>query len=139
MTAVGGIQIVTRASGLAQLALGLLFWTGNALALIPIHMLNGLLFVLLLELQAALAAWAGVSWRLVLFAVVWGVVVPVLGVTQTQLLPGGWHWVVQVAHLAVGLVAMGLAERLGLRAKARLAARRLAAAAPPAPAGSGLP
>jgi hypothetical protein len=120
--AVTAIQVLTRASGLAQLALGLLFWTGNQLALVPLHVLNGLLFVLLLEVQAAVAARAGVSSGLVLVSVAWGIVVPVLGMTQRQVLPGEWHWVVQVAHLVVGLVAMGLAERLALRARARAAA-----------------
>ena len=118
-----GLQWVIRLSGLAQLALGLAFWTGNLLALVPAHMLNGLLFSLLLEVQAGLAASAGVSWRLVLLSVAWGLLVPALGVTQAELLPGDLHWLVQVAHLLVGLVAMGLAERLARGAQARLAER----------------
>jgi hypothetical protein len=118
-----GLQWVIRLSWLAQLALGLSFWTGNLLALVPLHMLNGLLFSLLLEAQAGLAAWAGVSWRLVLLSVVWGLLVPALGVTQTELLPGDLHWLVQGAHLLVGLVAIGLAQRLARGAQARLAER----------------
>jgi hypothetical protein len=38
-----------------------------------------------------------------------------------SILPGDWHWVVRVAHLAVGLVAIGLAERLAGAAKGNLA------------------
>ena len=90
-----GLQWVIRLSWLGQLALGLAFWTGNLLALVPVHMLNGLLFSLLFEAQAGLAAWAGVSWRLVLLSVAWGLLVPGLGVTQTALLPGDLHWLVR--------------------------------------------
>ncbi len=36
--------------------------------------------------------------------------VPILGLTQTQLLPGQSHWVIEVVHLLVGLGAIGLAE-----------------------------
>ncbi len=43
--------------------------------------------------------------------------------TQAELLPGDLQWLVQVAHLLVGLVAMGLAERLARGAQARLAER----------------
>jgi hypothetical protein len=118
-----GLQWAIRLTFLVQLALGLAFWTGNLLALVPAHMLNGLLFTLLFEAQAGLAAWAGVSWRLVLLSVAWGLLVPWLGVTQTALLPGDLHWLVRVVHLLVGLVAIGLAQRLARGAQARLAER----------------
>jgi hypothetical protein len=114
------VRTMTRASGLVQLALGLAFWTGTLLVAVPFHIFNGLLFVLLLEIQAGLAASAGASRRLVAVAVAWGLFVPVLGVTQGELLPGDWHWLGQVAHLGVGLVAMGLAERLADAGRARL-------------------
>jgi hypothetical protein len=119
---------LTRASGLAQLVLGLLLWSGN-MALLATHIPNGFLFVLLLEVQAAIAAWAGVNWRLVVFAVLYGLFVPYFGMTQSQLLPGDLHWVVQVAHLLVGVAAMAVAERLAGGTRARLAHR-----AAPAPA-----
>jgi hypothetical protein len=41
----------------------------------------------------------------------------VLGMTQAQVMPGdNLHVAVQVAHLVVGLVAIGLAEALGTAA-----------------------
>jgi len=118
---------LTRASGLAQLALGLLLWSGN-MALLATHIPNGFLFVLLLEVQAGIAAWAGVNWRLVVFAVLWGLFVPYFGMTQSQLLPGDLHWVVQIAHLLVGVAAMAMAERLARGTQARLATRSAPAA-----------
>jgi hypothetical protein len=119
-----GLHWGTRVTGLLQLALGLSFWTGNLLALIPLHMANGLAFVVLLEGQAWLAAWARASWPLVASAVIWGPVVLVLGMTQGRILPGDFHWIIQVAHLLVGLAAMSLAERLASGVAARLVERR---------------
>jgi hypothetical protein len=118
-----GLQWVIRLSWLAQLTLGLAFWTGNLLAAIPVHMLNGLLFSLLFLAQAGLAASTGVSWRLVLLSVAWAFFVPVFGIMQMQILPGDLHWIIQVAHLLVALVAIALAERLARGAQARLAER----------------
>jgi hypothetical protein len=54
---------------------------------------------------------------LVALAIVWGLVVPILGVHQNQLLPGSLHWVIQGLHLLVGTVAMGLGNRLASRIK----------------------
>jgi hypothetical protein len=116
-------QSLIRALGTIMLVLGLLFWTGNALTLIPVHMLLGLLLVLTLWTLAALAARAGVDLRLVLLAITWGVIVPVLGLTQASLLVGPLHILIQLLHLSVGLVAIALGEVLGRRARLRLGGR----------------
>jgi hypothetical protein len=87
-TATTIVQMLVRISGLTAVVLGLLFWTGNVLNLIPLHMLAGALLVLSVWTLAFLAAWAGVSWDLVVLALLWGLLVPVFGMTQTQLLPG---------------------------------------------------
>jgi hypothetical protein len=113
-------QVLIRATGLLQIVLGLLFWTGNLLVAVPFHIFDGLLFVVLLLVQSALAAWAGVPWALVLVAVLWVLFVPVFGMTQGAILPGDLHWIVRAAHLLVGLVAMGLGERLATAARAHL-------------------
>ena len=114
-------QTLVRLCGLALVTLGLLFWTGNARDLIPLHMLLGLVLVLSLWVLAGLAARAGVPIGLVMLAVAWGLIVPALGLTQAQLLPGSAHWVIQVVHLLLGIGLLGLAENLAARAKARLA------------------
>jgi len=120
-TAATVCQMLVRVIGPILIILGVLFWTGNALMLVPLHMLLGLVVVLLLWALAALAAFARVPAGVVAFAAVWGLVVPALGVTQTGLLPGDLHWIVQILHLAVGLVALVLADRLGRRIKTRVA------------------
>jgi hypothetical protein len=115
------IQMGIRAVWLVQLALGLLFWTGNATGLVDLHQLLGILLVLALWTQAALAARAGVEPRLVAVAAVWGLLVPIVGLTQTNLLTGSLHWLIQVIHLLLGIGLIALAERLAAAAKARLA------------------
>jgi hypothetical protein len=109
------------AVGVVQLVLGLLFWTGNARALVDLHELLGVLLVLGLWTLAVLAHRAGVPGWLVAGAAVYGLVVPIVGFTQQALLPGAAHWVVQVVHLLLGIGLIGLAEHLATRAKARLA------------------
>src|ERR687885_1554993 len=123
-TATTIVQMLVRLCGLALVTLGLLFWTGNARGLIPLHMLLGLVLVLALWILAGLAARAGAPIGLVALAVVWGLIVPALGLTQTQLLPGSAHWVIQVLHLLVGLGAIGQAEALAARIKGRRPADR---------------
>jgi hypothetical protein len=114
------LQTLVRLSGLTLIVLGMLFWTGHALTLIPVHMLVGFVLVLSLWALAVLAARAGVHPGLVILAMLWGGLVPVLGLTQDRLLPGDAHWMIQVLHLLVGLGAIGQAEGLAARIKGRL-------------------
>jgi hypothetical protein len=108
-------QWLVRVTGLIQIVLGLAFWTGNQLALVPLHMLLGLVLVLALWTLAFVGARSGVQPGLVAAAFVWGLVVPILGVTQGDILTTGPHWLIQVLHLLVGLAAIGLAEAVGAR------------------------
>jgi hypothetical protein len=117
-------QPVVGLIGLAMITLGLLFWSGNAPSLVPLHMLLGLLLVALLWTLAIMGARAHVPARLVVISIVWGFVVPILGVSQTALLTGDLHWIVRVTHLLVGLVAIGLAEGLAASIR-RVSAARL--------------
>jgi hypothetical protein len=114
-TATTIVRTLIRLTGLVQIVLGVLFWTGNARGLIPLHMLVGFVLVLSLWVMAALAARAGVQPGLVALAAVWGLVVPVLGLAQDRLLPGSAHWLIQVLHLLVGLAAIGQGESLAAR------------------------
>jgi len=111
-TATTIIQMLVRGLGLIMIVLGLLFWTGNALNLIGLHMLLGMIVVLLLWALAIMAARSGISLGLVALGIAWGLIVVSLGMTQNQLLPGNSHWVIKVLHLLVGIGALGIAERL---------------------------
>jgi hypothetical protein len=121
MRTITGIQMGIRVLWVVQLVLGIVFWTGNALGLVDLHQFIGILLVLGLWTQAALAARAGVPGGLVAAAAVWGLLVLIVGLSQTNLLTGGAHWIIQVIHLLLGIGLIGLAENLATRAKARLA------------------
>ena len=107
-----------RISGLIVLALGLALWTGSFPDLRGIHMLAGLVLVISLWAVALLAVRAGAPAPLVAVALLWGVLTVVFGLYQAQILPGDMHWVVEVGHLVVGIVAIGLGEALTARAQA---------------------
>jgi len=111
-------QMLVRICGGLLIILGIFFWTGHALSLIPIHMLLGLVFVIALWVLAGIGARAGVGAGLVALAVLWGIIVLALGMTQTRLVPGSAHWVIRVLHLLVGLFAIRLGEVLAQRIKA---------------------
>jgi hypothetical protein len=106
------LRILVSAIGAIMIVLGLLFWTGNAFALLPLHMLLGIALVLMLWIIAVMALVARANPILALIALVWGLIVPILGITQFQLLPGSLHWIIQALHLLVGLIAIALANIL---------------------------
>jgi hypothetical protein len=124
-TAATVAQMLVRVCGTIQIVLGILFWSANASFLVPVHILVGLVLVLALWTLALLAARAGAPAGFVAFALLWGLLLPVLGLSQTRLLTGDGHWAIQALHLLVGLAAIGMAESLGRiarRAPARAAA-----------------
>jgi hypothetical protein len=123
-TTVTVLRTLVRIIGSIMIVLGVLFWTGNATTLIPLHMLLGVTLVLLLWTLAVIGAIVRVNVGLVAVALVWGLIVPVLGVTQTQLLPGSAHWLIRTLHLLVGLIAIGLADTLARAIKRRRDERR---------------
>ncbi|MHB8611354.1 MAG: hypothetical protein ACYDAL_02850 [Candidatus Dormibacteraceae bacterium] len=108
-------HMTIRISGLLLLLLGIAIWTGRADEVIPVHSLLGFVLVLSLWILSFLAARAGVPMKWVALAVAWGLVAPILGVTQEGLLTGGWHWTIQVLHLLIGVGAIGLGENLARR------------------------
>ena len=130
MTLTNIAQWIVRLTGPTQVVLGLLFWTGRALTLLPLHMLMGMLFVLAYLVLAGLAAWAALRPALVVLTVAWGLVIPAFGIIQSRLLPGPAHWVVKLAHLLIGIVAMIVAARLARFVRSNPRRRRVLAAEP---------
>lgn len=111
-TVVQTAQWVVRITGVIQIILGVLFWTGNAMALVPVHMLSGTLLVIGLWVLAFAALISGTNVPLGIASLAWGVLTIALGMTQATILPGPMHWVIQVLHLLVGIAAMGMAQNL---------------------------
>lgn len=101
--------------GIALVVLGILFWTGHALSLLSLHMLLGALFVVSMWVLAIVGFLVPGSRGFALLVLVWSLIVPALGVTQLSLVPGAGHWLIQVLHLLVGIIAMGLGHSLARR------------------------
>jgi hypothetical protein len=112
MTLVLVTRIAARVIAVVQIALGVLFWTGNADSLVIVHVVVGLLLVIDLWVAVGLGLRGGAPAGLAVLALVWSVGMPIFGLAQTGLLPGSAHATVQVLHLLVGLAAVGLVEAL---------------------------
>ena len=102
-----------RVTGLTLIATGLLMWADVPTGLRPIHMLIGIVMVVALLAASALALRAGARPILPAITVGWALLTFAFGMTQTGIMPGEMHVVVEAAHLLVGLVAIGLGEALG--------------------------
>jgi hypothetical protein len=106
------LQNVVRIAGTIQLISGIVFWTGNAEALVISHIMLGSILTLALFVLSYQAYRAQVSPKLVLVAAVWGPVLPIWGLAQEKIFPGANNWIAQVLHLLCGVGAIGLAEML---------------------------
>jgi hypothetical protein len=110
-------MLIVRIAGIFQVLLGIVFWTGGALQLIPVHMLVGTIFVVALWVLGIRAGVKGAGAGRAAFVIGWGALVLAFGMVQQQILPGPYHWIVRVLHLVVGIAAMALADRLSRRLK----------------------
>ena len=117
-------SIVLRLCGALAVILGILFWSGNALNLIPIHMLLGLLVVLSLWIVGIGQAFSSDgSWPLAGGALLLGLLVIVVGMRQSSLLVGPFHWVIQVVHLLLGILAVAIGQIAAARGRKSSAIR----------------
>jgi hypothetical protein len=108
--------MIMRLLVLVQVVLGILFWVGTALGLVGVHMLLGLLVGLCLWVLAGVAAFnKDGNIGLAVVAFVWAIIMVALGLTQQTLLVGSLHWIIDVIHLLVGLLALGFGEMIAGR------------------------
>src|SRR5512147_3210614 len=102
-------SVVLSFAGLLALILGLLVWTNRGLSLVQMHMLLGLLAVgALWVIGVGQAFSSGGSWFIAASALVVGAAMIVLGLTQSGLMLGTFHWVIQVVHLVLGVLVIGM-------------------------------
>lgn len=107
---------VLTLAGLLALISGVLVWTRTALNVMALHMLLGFLAVgALWVIGVAQAFAAGRSWVIAAGALIVGAVMIVLGMMQSTLLPGEFHWIIQVIHLALGLLTIGIGHMAAAR------------------------
>lgn len=101
---------------LINLILGILFWTGTEPGgLTLVHMLLGIIFVAALWYIGTVSAIRGGNVGLQVGVFVLGLLIALLGLFQKSILPGGAHWIIQVLHLLLAVLGIGLAEMVGAR------------------------
>jgi hypothetical protein len=110
-------QMFVRAAGLTLLVLGIMIWTGHGDSLIRTHALLGVFFILSLWIVAVIGLASRIGYVLPARLIIWGIVIGWFGMSQHELLKGNLHWIIQVLHVAVGLIAIGLAEVVAARVK----------------------
>jgi hypothetical protein len=108
-------QMLVRICGVLLLILGLLIWAEGMAQLIGIHMLLGVILVVSLIVLGIVAIMAKAPVGLAASVIVVALIVGWLGMSQTGLLPGPNHWIVEVIHLLIGMAAVGMAEMVGGR------------------------
>ena len=114
MIAVRIIRVIAGIAGLGALTLGLLFWIAN-MNFIGLHMLFGLIVALSLLILGIVGVFTAGMRLLGAIGIVYALFVPVFGLTQATLLVGSLHWLIQTAHLLVGLGALALIGILSIR------------------------
>ena len=134
-------SISLRALFVINLILGLLFWfhVTEPGWLVFIHMLIGILFVAaiwLLGLAQGITR-AG-SLGLVIGTFVVGLIIAIFGLIQRGLLQPDGHWIIQVIHLLLAIIGVGIGEASAARYRRGMAlADAASVASAPATSGEG--
>lgn len=109
------LRWIVRVAFLADLLLGITLWLGRGYSLLKLHMWLGFIVAFALLAIVLLSLLAKVKPALPIVSLLWAVALPVVGIAQLHVMPGGDHWIIQVIHLILGLGAIGLAEALAKR------------------------
>jgi hypothetical protein len=97
---------VVTLGGILALLSGLTHWLGIAPGFLSMHMLLGYLTV---------AFSAGGSSPVAALAIVVGAFTIYLGMNQTVLLPGENHWLIQLGHMVLGILTIGVGHMAAAR------------------------
>ncbi len=103
---------VMRVTVVIQLAMGVALWMGRWTPTVDLHRALGIVYVFALWLIAALAIAHDHKKNAAGFAIMWGVLIITLGFAQQTIMPGELHWLTQIAHLLIGILALPMAEDL---------------------------
>lgn len=118
MRAVHIVSLIARLALMATLALGLLYWIFQ-ISVISIHMALGITGAVGLLALGVVAIFTRGMRLLGVGSMVYAVILPVFGMVQSRILVGNPHWLIQTAHLLVGLGAMGVAMLVDRRYQRR--------------------
>jgi hypothetical protein len=116
MLAIRIISWTARIVGTLALLLGLIIWAMAIFApqfeldLRPYHMIFGFLLTLTLLVTCLVAFFVKGLWPAALFGLVYTAFLPYFGLNQMFWLIGGLHWLIQLAHLIVGIGAVAFMQ-----------------------------
>jgi hypothetical protein len=92
-----------------------LSWIANSTGFIFTHMVLGIAFALLLLALSLIELLTGRMRLLGASGIVYTLILTVLGFTQTGLLVGPMHWLIQTAHVVIGFGALVLVQVISVR------------------------
>ena len=121
------ITWIAHVPGVGTQLLGWLHWIANSTSFIFTHMVLGITFALLLLALSLIQLLSGRMRLLGASGIVYTAILMAMGFTQTGLLVGPMHWLIQTAHVVIGFGALVLVQVISVR-DARL--RRSAAIVP---------
>jgi hypothetical protein len=121
------IAWIVHVPGVGTQIQGWLHWIANSTSFIFTHMVLGITFALLLLALSLIQLLTGRMRLLGAIGIVYTLILTALGFTQTGLLVGPMHWLIQTAHVVIGFGALVLVQVISVR-DARL--RRGAAIVP---------
>ena len=118
---------IAHVPGIGTQLQGWLNWIANSTGFISTHMVLGIAFAVLLLALSLIQLLTGRMRLLGASGIVYTLILTALGFTQTGLLVGPMHWLIQTAHVVIGFGALVLVQVISVR-DARL--RRSAAIVP---------
>ena len=127
LTADSNITWIARVPGVGAQLQEWLYWIANSSSFIFTHMVLGIAFALLLLALSLIELLSGRMRLLGASGIGYTLILTALGFTQTGLLVGPMHWLIQTAHVVIGFGALVLVQVISVR-DARL--RRSAATIP---------
>jgi len=96
---------IARVAGIIAFLLGLFFWI-TQMSVISVHLVFGLILALSLLVLGGIMVCIKGARLLGATGIGYAFLLPAFGLTQTHLLTGDMHWLIQTAHLLVGFGAV---------------------------------
>ena len=113
---------VVTLAGILALVSGLALWFGAAPGLASMHMLLGFLTVAgLWTIGIAQAVPTGGSTVLAAVAIIVGALTIYVGMNQVALFSGDHHWLIQIGHLILGVLCIGMGHMAAARQRRGIA------------------
>ncbi|HEX7927055.1 MAG TPA: hypothetical protein VF678_05640 [bacterium] len=106
------LRIVIGVATALQVVLGFYVWWSGNMALLPVHILLGLVIIGALWVATLLASRVQVGFARCIAVVALTLALPLLGMAQIFVPAGPGNWALLVLHLGVAGAAIGIATRL---------------------------